>query len=368
MTSPVVICNDQEPLNFNLYKNLTSWAKQSTSQPEYKNFVQTLNLRAIEAQNGYDSTVLIHSEQNSEQLKIYESQGYVGAHWWSHAAIAHDWYRYAASDPTLTPSFDNIKFDFLIYNRDWSGTREYRLKFAELLQQEQLYRACNTKFNAWQNHIHYSDHSWKNPRLQIHSNNLETVFAANTFDASASADYCSDDYQTSGIEVVLETLFDDARHHLTEKTLRPIACGRPFVLAGTAGSLNYLRAYGFQTFSPYINENYDTIQCPLQRLQAIIQEMKRINSLDQQQKIQLWHHVYAIAEHNKQHFFHAGWQQQIWMELKQNVEQAIDTVKLGSRGKYWNQLQALGQQTNKTLGVREATEQEVIKFKQWLAE
>jgi hypothetical protein len=47
---------------------------------------------------------------------------------------------------------------------------------------------------------------------------------------------------------------------LTEKALRPIACGQPFILAATPGSLQYLRSYGFKTFSGYIDETYDTIQ------------------------------------------------------------------------------------------------------------
>jgi hypothetical protein len=366
MTLPMVICNDQEPLNFEFYKNLDDWGNKSQSHLEYVDFAKKLNLRAVKAQNGYDCTVLVHSERNSEQLKLYESCGFIGAHWWSHAAIACDWYRYAKVDPMLSPLFNEIKFDFLIYNRAWSGTREYRLKIVELLQKTQLHKACNSKFNAWQQGIHYTNHNWHNHRLKIDATNLEDVFDANTFDAYASADYCASDYLHSGIEVVLETLFDDTRQHLTEKTLRPIACGRPFILTATAGSLDYLRSYGFKTFAPYINENYDKIQCPLQRLEAIVAEMQRLSSLTPQKKLQLWQNVYAIAEHNKKHFFSADWQQQIWLELKHNVEQAIDKVTQGSKGHYWNQLQAIGQSLNKKLGTRGATEQDVDEFSKWL--
>jgi hypothetical protein len=69
---------------------------------------------------------------------------------------------------------------------------------------------------------------------------------------------------------VLETLFDDHRWHLTEKSLRPIACGKPFVLMATPGSLQYLRQYGFKTFDGLIDETYDSIQNPKQRLQAVL--------------------------------------------------------------------------------------------------
>jgi hypothetical protein len=101
-------------------------------------------------------------------------------------------------------------------------------------------------------------------------------------------------------------------------------------------------------------------------LEAIVAEMQRLSSLTPQKKLQLWQNVYAIAEHNKKHFFSADWQQQIWLELKHNVEQAIDKVTQGSKGHYWNQLQAIGQSLNKKLGTRGATEQDVDEFSKWL--
>ena len=86
---------------------------------------------------------------------------------------------------------------------------------------------------------------------------------------------------------MLETLFDDTRWHLTEKSLRPSACGKPFMLAATAGSLQYLRSYGFKTFSGLIDESYDLIVEPHLRLQSIAQEMQRISQLSPNKKYKL---------------------------------------------------------------------------------
>ena len=123
--------------------------------------------------------------------------------------------------------------------------------------------------------------------------------------------------------MVLETLFDDSRLHLTEKILRPIACGQPFILAATQGSLEYLRSYGFSTFSGLIDETYDTIMDPLERLQAIVIEMKRIAQLSQKDKHKLYTELEKIASKNKQLFFSTEWQQKIIREYKSNLEVAL---------------------------------------------
>jgi hypothetical protein len=87
-----------------------------------------------------------------------------------------------------------------------------------------------------------------------------------------------EDYEATDIEVVLETLFDDSRLHLTEKSLRPIAVAQPFILAGTHGSLEYLRSYGFKTFGDVWDESYDLVEDPAERLIQIAELMKYIST------------------------------------------------------------------------------------------
>ena len=64
---------------------------------------------------------------------------------------------------------------------------------------------------------------------------LENYYHPTGASSLASADFDIEDYNNTDIEVVLETLFDDTRWHLTEKALRPIACGQPFMFAATQG-------------------------------------------------------------------------------------------------------------------------------------
>ena len=101
---------------------------------------------------------------------------------------------------------------------------------------------------------------------------------------------------------MLETLFDDTRLHLTEKSLRPIACGRPFILATAPGSLAYLRSYGFKTFDRYIDETYDTITNSFERLEAIKLEITRLSKKTYNELQQMQDEMTPIFEHNRKKF------------------------------------------------------------------
>ena len=183
---------------------------------------------------------------------------------------------------------------------------------------------------------------FKNKNLSITRHDLEELYPSNCSTPAASADYDTDDYATSGIEIVLETLFDDTRHHLTEKSLRPIACGRPFMLCATAGSLKYLQKYGFETFSGLIDESYDSIQDPTQRLSAIVYEMQRISRMDQQSKLLLWQKLYEISARNQQRFFSAEWQNSIVAEYVSNFTTALEQAEKQVTGRYWKKLREIG--------------------------
>jgi hypothetical protein len=345
--TPGMLCHDQEPLMFDQYSEhdmlnyFVHYNPAVLDDTKVVNRIKILinaqHLRSvISARHGiYDTTMLLHSEKNSENLAKYEQAGFVGVYWWAHAAIASDWYRYAKHDPGLAINFDNIHQDFLVYNRAWSGTREYRLKFTELIVNENLQATSRMKFTSYCDDQHYSMFDFKNPELAISRRDLETQFDPCTVDATASADYHTLDYAHTGIEIVLETLFDDTRWHLTEKSLRPIACGRPFILASTPGSLEYLRSYGFETFGNLINESYDCITDPVSRLQSIVKEMKRISNLPHNQKLQLWQSLYEIADRNKQLFFSDAWQQKIFDEFVSNFNQGISIIEQHKNGKHW---------------------------------
>jgi hypothetical protein len=287
-----------------------------------KNFpTQNLNARCG---TSYDKVILLHSESRSYNLEKYQSDRYIPAYYWNHALLSLDWFRYAQY-----VNFDRCtKKLFLIYNRAWSGTREYRLRFAELVLGLGLEKDCKTSINPIEPElgIHYNVHKFNNPVWRPQTV-LENFFPISNAHSHYSADFDIKDYETTDIEVVLETLFDDSRLQLTEKSLRPIACAQPFILAGTHGSLGYLRSYGFRTFGHIWDERYDTIEDPEERLYAIGDLMKQIANWLPHQRETKMAQAREIAEYNRQHFFSTEFEQHVHNELITNLKSALNKLK-----------------------------------------
>lgn len=342
---PPMICHDQEVLNFDLYSHWPHCYNPIQARnlcddtgnpvhPNVKKFFESINLRsAVDLFNLHDRVLLLHSEKHSEHLEKFQKIGFVPVYYFSHALISLDWYRYAQYDKILHQPVRNFDRPFLIYNRAWKNSREYRLYFTQCLLDLKLDQHCNVKFSPIDEDVHYTDYVFQNPNLSISRNDLEKKLPLNTHGAHCSADYNNQDYSTCMVEIVLETLFDDRRWHLTEKTFRPIACGRPFLLAGTAGSLAYLREYGFRTFDGIIDEKYDTEQDPVRRLHAILQEMHRISQFTEQQRQDFLEHTASIAEFNRRWFFSHQFFKILTDEYKQNLHPALQIVNNHRTGK-----------------------------------
>jgi len=318
---PHIICHDQEPLNFNFYHNHHNHPVHDKDPlillTKKYNCYQTRN---IGFPGIFDQEILLHSEKQSPEVVKYQSIGFIPVYYWSHAIISQDWFRFAQH----MKQRKNVKKTFLIYNRAWSGTREYRLKFIDFLIDNNIQNFCLTSLNSIEPelHKHYNEHVFEKS-IWKPVNQLENFLKPNTAPSWSSADFDIEDYQSTDIEVVLETLFDDPRIHLTEKILRPIACGQPFILAATAGSLNYLREYGFKTYESVWNEDYDSIEDPYTRLLKIAELMKEIINWSNSLKEKKLQEARAIARYNKQHFFSKKFHTVIKTELAQNLKKAL---------------------------------------------
>jgi hypothetical protein len=321
---PTIICNDQEPLNFDYYELESTQQKieNNTLSKWLAKNITPLNFR--KSSRFYDKAIVLHSEQRSDNVKKYHDNNFIPTYYWAHALIALDWFRYAQ----YTNFKKQTKKTFLIYNRAWSGTREYRLKFAEHLIRLGLPDDCRTSINPVEPEldIHYEIHRFDNPAWRPKTV-LENFFPISTAHSHYSADFDTEDYEATDIEVVLETLFDDNRLHLTEKSLRPIACGQPFILAGTHGSLEYLRSYGFKTFGMIWDERYDECLDSEERLARIADLMKQIANWGPWLREQKMAEARAISDYNRKYFFSENFSNQIVNELKENLTSAFNELK-----------------------------------------
>lgn len=330
---PAMWCNDQEPLDYEFYK--TNIRKKENPWSDLLKAVDLFeppkNLN--HNQTIFEKSLLLHSEQRSFNLNKYQQDNkLIPVYYWSHAVISRDWFRYAEH----VAQKKQVTKIFLVYSRAWSGTREYRLKFAELLIRLGLENYCQASVNPIEPElgIHYKTHKFKNPAW-CPTMPLENFFPISDAHSHYSADFDIEDYEATDIEVVLETLFDDGRLHLTEKSLRPIACGQPFILAGTHGSLEYLRRYGFVTFGDIWDESYDTITDPKERLYAITDLMAQIANWSPSTREGKLAEAQAIAEYNRQHFFSQDFFNQVVNELKINLQSAFVELKNGNNYTRW---------------------------------
>lgn len=100
------------------------------------------------------------------------------------------------------------------------------------------------------------------------------------------------------IEFVLESDYLHWFDRFTEKTLKPVATHRPFIVFGPAGVLEKLRELGFRTFDGVINEAYDRIENPQDRLNACLDALETVFQSD---PLAFKRAVMPICAHNQRH-------------------------------------------------------------------
>ena len=76
-------------------------------------------------------------------------------------------------------------------------------------------------------------------------------------------------YKKIAVDIVTESVYNYPYPFVSEKTIRPIACKRMFIIIGSPGTLALLHSKGFETFSDVIDESYDSITDPVDRWHAL---------------------------------------------------------------------------------------------------
>lgn len=114
--------------------------------------------------------------------------------------------------------------------------------------------------------------------------------------------------QDSWFDVVVEDavpqlVMDDDVVIFTEKTVKSIAWGRPFLLYGKPGQLDALRQLGFRTFSPWFDESYDDVDHHIHRAQHLARCVKKICELSLSDKMKIWNELQEITAHNQKNLF-----------------------------------------------------------------
>lgn len=84
----------------------------------------------------------------------------------------------------------------------------------------------------------------------------------------------------------------------SEKIFKPIIMKHPFMIVSRPKSLAALRQIGYKTFHPYINEEYDLIENNVDRMNAIVREVKRLSAFTTEQWLEWLKNVEEICLYN----------------------------------------------------------------------
>jgi hypothetical protein len=106
----------------------------------------------------------------------------------------------------------------------------------------------------------------------------------------------------------------DDSFFLTEKTIKPIAMGHPFIILSTKHFLKNLRRLGFKTFGDFIDESYDECDNVNDRVEIISKELERLNITESKK---FYNDTRAICEYNQNHlmYLHGRYKFDLWKNL-----------------------------------------------------
>jgi hypothetical protein len=85
-------------------------------------------------------------------------------------------------------------------------------------------------------------------------------------------------FALSKFSVIVETEAEYNEYHVTEKTLRCLVYGHPFVVMGTYKYLEFLQNLGFITCGHLFSEQYDKIGNLHERMYAVIDVVKELQT------------------------------------------------------------------------------------------
>lgn len=112
--------------------------------------------------------------------------------------------------------------------------------------------------------------------------------------------------QESFLSLVTETRFYVPSQNISEKTTKPIAAGRPFIILGGPYTLKFLKNLGFKTFDQWWDESYDNIENHCLRLEKIYEVVNGILKKDQEELKYILEEMSQILFHNQQNLKNIG--------------------------------------------------------------
>lgn len=298
-----IFFHDQEPIHLDLH------------EPLFNNVVrrnQDLNWN-----KGANIKAIITSEYDSNDVKFLEKHyGWKHFYYFFHGWASLDWYR--GYDKTFLHLPKNINHTFLFPNNIIGGYRRHRLELFCELEKRNLIEKNLISFPE----VCPYENMSVNKLCDLYGLSINTTLPLrlDNYDCYAQNSHKIDMWQQSAqslVYIVGETVFYGEKKHLTEKTFKPIVLKQPFIIASCKGSLQYLKKYGFETFSSIWDESYDEANDDTRC--KIIADL--LLSLENENWKNLYKKCLPIIEHNYNHFYGGGFENILWREFTSMLEQ-----------------------------------------------
>jgi hypothetical protein len=132
-----------------------------------------------------------------------------------------------------------------------------------------------------------------------------------------------DMYLKTYISLVTESIFFQVDVNfptgfISEKIWKPVGQCQPFILAGPANSLKYIKErFGFKSFHPFIDESYDNISDDMERLNMILIEIEKFSNKSKSSKVEFLKDVKDICVFNQTLFLQCS-------NSKKEIEKVYD--------------------------------------------
>jgi len=318
-------CNDKEKIL--LIVNFSTLVKLCEQHSKYHNFIDLVNsgkIRLIYFQPE-DSLLHLVNTINGKNIKLANILKDLKFIWWTDSMVGGYLIKqfknaqlYELHHPNLvyvnTHHFFHLKKEkkktntFLSLMRLHSGTgRKHRNILAEKMQDKVYLKSSIANTNlargSEKQELLFSDLEAEYGKIHLQnghvwSDGLPVISL----------------YERTYFELLTETfgaVDGDDSFFLTEKTLKPIVMGHPFIVLSTKHFLKNLRGLGFRTFGDFVDESYDECDTIAERVEIISKNLER---LDMAASEKFYEDTQEIRDHNQRHllYLHGRYKFDLW--------------------------------------------------------
>jgi len=313
-----VFFHDQEPIHLDLHQPLFNAVREYTRELSEANG------------NRFKGGHVIVSEQGEYVTKLRNIYGWTPHYYFYHGWACRDWFRGYDKTFLIPRAQDRTPSKtFMSPNRIVAGKRDHRVLFLYNVFKHGLDnnyisapRVCPYEnVDISQIALKYNN-IYPDIEQVFKDADLPRLFEGEETQVMTSCwlgNYA--EAQDSLVYVPTETVYFGNRLHITEKTFKAIALEMPFVLVAPAGSLEYMRSYGFKTFDGIFDESYDLETDDIKRIEKVTKLLKDLDNLSPAERQDIHRRCLPIVIHNYEHFYGGNFDRVLWRELTNMLDE-----------------------------------------------